>query len=171
MLLCRHFIAVQQNKINPSGADMNANAVNVINVDQVVENSRFGAFQFGLLALCGLCLIIDGFDVQAMGYVAPAIIGDWGVSKASLGPVFGAGLFGMLLGSLVLTPVGDRLGRRPVLIISTFFFAACMLLTTQVTTIDSLLVLRFITGFGLAASCRMPWRWSVNSAGVRVSRA
>jgi len=108
---------------------MNANAVNVINVDQVVENSRFGAFQFGLLALCGLCLIIDGFDVQAMGYVAPAIIGDWGVSKASLGPVFGAGLFGMLLGSLVLTPVGDRLGRRPVLIISTFFFAACMLLT------------------------------------------
>ena len=130
---------------------MNANAVNVINVDQVVENSRFGAFQFGLLALCGLCLIIDGFDVQAMGYVAPAIIGDWGVSKASLGPVFGAGLFGMLLGSLVLTPVGDRLGRRPVLIISTFFFAACMLLTTQVTTIDSLLVLRFITGFGLGS--------------------
>lgn len=76
----------------------------VINVDQVVEQSRFGAFQFGLLLLCGLCLIIDGFDIQAMGYVAPAIIGDWHVNKASLGPVFGAGLFGMLLGSLVLTP-------------------------------------------------------------------
>ncbi|MFL9926232.1 MFS transporter [Herbaspirillum lusitanum] len=120
-------------------------------VEQVVEQSRFGAFQFGLLFLCGLCLIIDGFDVQAMGYVAPAIINDWNISKASLGPVFGAGLFGMLLGSLVLTPVGDRYGRRPVLIISTLFFSVCMLLTTQVQTLDALLVLRFITGFGLGS--------------------
>ncbi|MFX7090708.1 hypothetical protein ABTH94_21560, partial [Acinetobacter baumannii] len=68
-------------------------ALPTVHVDQVVEQGRFGTFQFGLLLLCGLCLIIDGFDVQAMGYVAPAIIADWGVSKASLGPVFGAGLF------------------------------------------------------------------------------
>ncbi|BEV14147.1 MFS transporter [Herbaspirillum sp. DW155] len=126
-------------------------ALPTVHVDQVVEQGRFGPFQFSLLLLCGLCLIIDGFDVQAMGYVAPAIIADWGVSKASLGPVFGAGLFGMLLGSLVLTPVGDRYGRRPVLIASTLFFAACMLATPLVTTIDQLLIVRFITGFGLGS--------------------
>ncbi|TWC66460.1 MFS transporter [Herbaspirillum sp. SJZ099] len=126
-------------------------AAPTINVEQVVEQGRFGAFQFGLLLLCGLCLIMDGFDVQAMGYVAPAIIGDWGVSRASLGPVFGAGLFGMLLGSLALTPVGDRYGRRPVLIASTLFFALCMLATPLVTSIDQLLALRFITGFGLGS--------------------
>jgi len=124
---------------------------NTIHVDQIVEQSHFGAFQYGLLLLCGACLIIDGFDIQAMAYVAPAIIADWGVNKASLGPVFGAGLFGMLLGSLLLTPVGDKYGRRPVLIASTFFFALCMLLTTQVHNLNQLLVLRFITGLGLGS--------------------
>jgi AAHS family 4-hydroxybenzoate transporter-like MFS transporter len=94
---------------------------------------------------------MDGFDVQAMGYVAPAIIQQWGVSKASLGPVFGAGLSGMLVGSLTLSVLADRIGRRPVLIGATAFFAACMLATTRVTTIAELQVLRFITGLGLGA--------------------
>ncbi|MDY7577796.1 MFS transporter [Herbaspirillum sp. RTI4] len=124
---------------------------NEINIDQVVEQSRVGAFQIGLLVLCGLCLIMDGFDIQAMGYVAPAIIGDWHISKASLGPVFGAGLFGMLLGSLILTPVADRWGRRPVLLVSTFFFSVCMLVTTQLQSLDSLLIVRFITGLALGS--------------------
>jgi AAHS family 4-hydroxybenzoate transporter-like MFS transporter len=39
-----------------------------------------------------------------------------GVDKASLGPVLGAGLFGMLVGSLALSVLADRIGRRPVLI-------------------------------------------------------
>ncbi|TFV93877.1 MFS transporter [Oxalobacteraceae bacterium OM1] len=123
----------------------------LLHVEPIIERAGMSPFQFGLLVLCGLCLIIDGFDVQAMGYVAPAIIQDWHISKAALGPVFGAGLFGMLLGSLVLTPVADRFGRRPVLIGSTFFFAACMLATTQVRSIDALLALRFITGLGLGS--------------------
>jgi AAHS family 4-hydroxybenzoate transporter-like MFS transporter len=124
---------------------------NVVQVESVIESGRMSSFQVGLLLLCGLCLIIDGFDVQAMGYVAPAIIQEWGVNKVALGPVFGAGLLGMLLGSLLLTPVADRCGRRPVLILSTFFFAACMLATTKAQSIESLLVLRFITGLGLGS--------------------
>lgn len=124
---------------------------NVIDVDHVVDNSPMGRFQITLLVLCGLCLIIDGFDVQAMGYVAPAIIGEWHIAKAELGPVFGASLFGMLIGSLAFTVVADKFGRRPVLIACTFFFAACMALTTQVHTIEALLWLRFITGIGLGS--------------------
>ena len=49
-------------------------------------NAHHPAFQFMLLALCGLCLVIDGFDAQAMGYVAPSVIGEWHVSKARARP-------------------------------------------------------------------------------------
>jgi AAHS family 4-hydroxybenzoate transporter-like MFS transporter len=129
-------------------------SANTIDVDRVVDGSRTNRFQITLLVLCGLCMIIDGFDVQAMGYVAPAIINNWHVAKAELGPVFGASLFGMLIGSLTLTVLADKIGRRPVLIIATFFFAACMALTTQVHTIDGLLWMRFITG--IALGCLMP---------------
>ena len=135
--------------MQPQGNDVPA--TKIVSVEQLIEQSRLDRFQIGLLLLCGLCLIIDGFDVQAMSYVAPAIIADWHVNKASLGPVFGAGLFGMLLGSLALTPVGDKFGRRPVLILSTLFFAICMLATTQVQSIDHLIIIRFITGLGLGS--------------------
>src|SRR5450631_4660279 len=86
-----------------------------------------------------------------MGYVAPAIIQEWGISKANLGPVFGAGLFGMLVGSLTLSVLADKIGRRPVLIGATLFFAICMLATARVTTLMQLEILRFIAGLGLGA--------------------
>jgi Arabinose efflux permease len=131
-----------------------AAAANVIEVEQVLGETHHPAFQVLLLVLCGLCLVIDGFDAQAMGYVAPSVIGEWHVSKAALGPVFSASLFGMLLGALGLSVLADRIGRRPVLIGATFFFALSMLATPFVETIPALITLRFITGLGLG--CIMP---------------
>jgi AAHS family 4-hydroxybenzoate transporter-like MFS transporter len=128
-----------------------ADQIGRVDISTLIDNSKIGRFQFGLLLMCGLCLIMDGFDVQAIGYVAPAIIKDWGVPRAALGPVFGAGLFGMLVGSLTLSMLADKVGRRSVLICATLFFAICMLATPRVTTIDQLLVIRFITGLGLGA--------------------
>lgn len=122
-----------------------------IDVSRFIDDSRIGSFQWAVLLLCGVCMILDGFDVQAMGYVAPALLQDWKVDKASLGPVFGAGLFGLLLGSLFISVVADKLGRRPVLIGSTFFFAICMLVTPLAGSINQLMVIRFITGLGLGA--------------------
>ena len=135
-----------------------------VDVEALIDRSRIGRFQIGLLILCGFCLIMDGFDVQAMGYVAPALIAEWGVPRSELGPVFGAGLFGMLVGSLVLSVVADRFGRRPVLIGATTFFAICMLLTPQATTIGQLTVLRFITGLTLGQLCPTRWHWLENTA-------
>jgi len=128
-----------------------AAAGRTIDIPDLINNNKIGSFQIGMLILCGLCVIMDGFDVQAMGYVAPAIIADWNVSKANLGPVFGAGLFGMLVGSLVFSITADKFGRRPVLIGSTIFFSLCMLVTPMATTIEQLQLIRFITGLGLGA--------------------
>lgn len=122
-----------------------------IDINTLIDTSRIGSFQWIMLSLCGICMILDGFDVQAMGYVAPALLQDWKVDKAALGPVFGAGLFGLLVGSLLFSVVADKLGRRPVLLVSTFFFGLCMLATPLTTTVQELIVIRFVTGLGLGA--------------------
>jgi AAHS family 4-hydroxybenzoate transporter-like MFS transporter len=120
-----------------------------INVTELVDNTRIGALQVGTFTICLLCLILDGFDVQALGYVAPALVRDWNVPNASLGPVFAAANFGVLIGSLSFSVLADRIGRRPVLIGATLFFSAIMIATARVNTIPQLLVFRFIAGIGL----------------------
>jgi AAHS family 4-hydroxybenzoate transporter-like MFS transporter len=123
----------------------------VIDVTEVIDESPIGGYQQIIYLICGVCMVLDGFDVQAMGYVAPALLKDWGIDKASLGPVFGAGLSGLLFGSLGLSIVADKIGRRPVLIGSTIFFSVCMLATPLASNIIELLIIRFITGLGLGA--------------------
>jgi AAHS family 4-hydroxybenzoate transporter-like MFS transporter len=107
-----------------------------------------------LLILCSMCLIMDGFDVQAMGYVAPSIIEEWKVPNAQLGPVFSAALVGVLFGSLLLSMVADKIGRRPVLIGATLFFSIMTFLTGHTNSVQELLAIRFIAGLGLG--CIMP---------------
>ncbi|WP_244848023.1 MFS transporter [Caballeronia sp. SL2Y3] len=125
-----------------------------IDVERALGDAHRPAFHFLLLALCGLCLVIDGFDAQAMGYVAPAVIAEWGVPKSALAPVFSASLFGMLLGALGLSVLADRIGRRPVLIGATLFFGLTMIATAFTHSLPVLTALRFVTGLGLG--CIMP---------------
>ncbi len=125
-----------------------------IDVGRVIDDGRTNALQISVMIMCGLCLVLDGFDVQSIGYVAPAIIHAWGIPKASMGPVFGASLFGLMVGALGLSVLADRIGRRPVLVGATFAFGCLMLATSLATSVGILLALRFVTG--IALGCIMP---------------
>src|SRR6188474_1063713 len=133
---------------------MPGQAVSKINIGELLENSTIGPLQIRVFLLCMICLIMDGFDVQAMGYVAPAIVEDWGIPRAQLGGVFAAANFGVLLGSLVFSMVADKIGRRPVLIGATLFFSAMAIATAYAENVPQLLWMRFIAGIGMG--CIIP---------------
>jgi AAHS family 4-hydroxybenzoate transporter-like MFS transporter len=119
-----------------------------VNVTDLIDNSKVGRFQVGIFILCGVCLMLDGFDVQAIGYVAKTLFTEWHIPN-SAGRVVSATLVGVLLGSILLSMLADRIGRRPVLIGATLYFSVLTVLTTQMTTLDSLLGIRFLAGIGL----------------------
>jgi AAHS family 4-hydroxybenzoate transporter-like MFS transporter len=123
-----------------------------IEIPQLIDSRPGGRFLIGLAALCGLVLAADGFDTQAIGYTAPAIVKDWGIEKQALGPVFSAGLFGLLIGALIAGPLADKIGRRPVMIGATAWFGVGALATAFVGTLDQLLWVRFLTGLGLGGA-------------------
>ncbi|HSR07045.1 MAG TPA: MFS transporter, partial [Bryobacteraceae bacterium] len=120
-----------------------------VNIATLVDNSRLGLFQWTTFVLCGLCLIMDGFDVQAMGYVAPAVIKEFKIPGAQMGLVFSAALTGVLLGSFLFSMLSDKIGRRPVLIVAALYFAVLTLWTARANSANELLAIRFIAGFGL----------------------
>jgi AAHS family 4-hydroxybenzoate transporter-like MFS transporter len=125
-----------------------------VNLTELLENSAVGPLQIRVFALCMICLIMDGFDVQAMGYVAPAVLGEFGAPPRALGPVFSAANVGVLIGSLLFSMLADKIGRRPVIIGATLWFSILTIATGFAQSVDQLLVLRLISGLGLG--CIIP---------------
>jgi AAHS family 4-hydroxybenzoate transporter-like MFS transporter len=125
-----------------------------INIPDLLAHSRIGPLQKRVFVLCLLSLIIDGFDVQAMGYLVPALVADWGVDRSEFGTVLPAANFGVLIGSLLFSPLADKIGRRPVLVWSTLWFAVMTLAAAGAQNVTQLFWLRLIGGVGMG--CIIP---------------
>jgi MFS transporter, AAHS family, 4-hydroxybenzoate transporter len=105
----------------------------------------------GIFILCTVCLLIEGFDWQALGYAAPAVAQDFKIPTSALGPVFGATNIGFLVGAVLFGMLADKIGRRPVLIGATLSMGVITLLTARATSVQELLMLRFAAGIAFGA--------------------
>jgi AAHS family 4-hydroxybenzoate transporter-like MFS transporter len=123
-----------------------------LHLPDFIDGRRIGRFQYGVIALCGLVMFIDGFDTQAISYMAPHIAQEWGLSRQLLGPIFSSALVGLMVGYLALSPLSDRFGHKRVIVTSTIVFAVCTLVAVWSRNITELMVLRFVTGMGLGAA-------------------
>lgn len=125
---------------------------NVVDVHTFLDARPIGRQQWIVIILGLLILVLDGFDTMMMGFIAPALIHDWGLQKQVLGPLMMSGLMGLSVGSLMAGPLADRIGRRWVIITSVAFFGACSLACAFAPNLTLLTIARFLTGIGLGAT-------------------
>jgi len=123
-----------------------------LDVQAFLNAHKFSTYQWLIFFLCFMVVLLDGFDTAAIGYIAPSLIGEWGVSKPALAPVLSAALFGLAAGALSAGPLADKLGRKLVLTSSVLVFGIACLISGYATSLTELTVLRFITGLGLGAA-------------------
>ena len=120
-----------------------------VNISRYIDDRPLSAFQIRVVCLCAFVVGLDGFDAQALGFVAPALGKDLHLAPGALGPVFGASLFGVMIGSLLFGALADYFGRKWLVIAGVLVFALGTLATSRATDVSDLLILRFVTGLGL----------------------
>lgn len=123
-----------------------------LDLESIIDEGRVSGLQIVIFVLCGLVAMVDGFDTQAIAFVAPEIMAAWGVAPSAFGPVFGAGLLGGLLGALAFGAAGDRFGRKATLSCAVLLFALASLLTPLAHSAVALAAWRCVTGIGLGGA-------------------
>jgi AAHS family 4-hydroxybenzoate transporter-like MFS transporter len=123
--------------------------MNEINISRLVDTTRLRPFHIWLAFWCLLAMMADGFDLLNASIAGPALIKQWGIDRAALGPVFSASLVGFFVGAPFFGWFGDRFGRRLAIISSLLFIGVTTLACAFAIDLHQLLWLRFFSGLGL----------------------
>lgn len=117
----------------------------------VVRDGTMTRFQIVAVAVCMAINALDGFDVLSIAFTGPQIAKEWLLPATQLGLLFSSGLAGMMIGSLVLSPFADILGRRAVVLCGLTMITVGMLFSGLAHGLTELALLRVFTGLGLGA--------------------
>jgi MFS transporter, AAHS family, 3-hydroxyphenylpropionic acid transporter len=104
------------------------------------------------IILCFCVAVLEGFDLQIIGVMAPAIKAAIHLTPQQLGWIFSASLIGLAVGAAYGGWLADRLGRKPVLIGSVVILGIFTLAAALTRDVNSLLAMRFLAGLGIGGA-------------------
>jgi MFS transporter, AAHS family, 4-hydroxybenzoate transporter len=123
-----------------------------IDVGTVIDNSKLNRVSLSVIFLCGLIMLMDGYDYSIITVAAPNIMKEWNVGTKSFGLVFSSAFFGYLFGAIVCGALSDRIGRKKTLILGSCIFTVGTLLVYFSHSIQTLIPIRIFTGFGIGGA-------------------
>ena len=115
----------------------------------LLDASPMTSAQIMVVGVAVLLAALDGYDVLAMAFVAPAVSHVWHLQKAVLGLLLATSLMGMAIGSILLAPLADALGRKPLVFGGILLMILGSLLSAFSHTAPSLAACRILTGIGV----------------------
>lgn len=124
----------------------------VLNVTDLIDDRPVSALQKRTFLLCGLVALLDGADSQSIGIAGPLIAAELHMPMSALSTAFSAGLLGAAVGAVTFGPLGDRFGRKRMLVVAASLLSVFTLLTAVATSFPEVLLIRFLAGVGLGGA-------------------
>lgn len=123
-----------------------------LHVGDVIDRIGMGRFQRRLLWACGASWAADAMEVLLIGFAIPSLVADWGLSREQGGLLASLLFLGMLAGAWFWGTFSDYTGRRFSFLATIGVDSIFGLLSAFSPTFGVLLVLRFLTGFGVGGT-------------------
>ena len=124
----------------------------MVDVNQVLAQAKLGWRPIVITLLAFLVIMLDGYDLLCMSFVAPLLSRQLGIGVESFGPVLAAAFAGIMLGGIIISPFGDRFGRKVIVVSSVAAFGLFSLLPIYDPTYNHLILYRLLTGLGLGGA-------------------
>lgn len=124
-------------------------AADTIDPRFALRERRMNLQQYGVVGLCVLINMIDGYDILALAQAGSTLRREWGLSDAALGTLLSMNLIGMAAGALGVSPVADQWGRRPAILICLIFMSVGMAISATSDGFLTMAAGRLVTGVGI----------------------
>lgn len=138
-----------------------------IDVAEIIEQQKLGRFLISLVLLSWIITFFDGLDSNLISFASPYFASEFHLTKVQTGNVFSMGLLGTLIGGFVLGYVGDRIGRRPSVILATAAFGVLTICFFLANSYGSLFALRLTDGIPLGGMLPLAWALNIEYAPKR----
>ena len=122
------------------------------NAEGALENQRLGPLQLRVAALCTLVQICDGYDINSVGVTVPQLTHAWSLPGPAFTQAFLWSSIGIMVGALSAGPIGDRIGRKPLLLASLTIFGLASIASAMAGSLLFLTVARLFTGLGIGGA-------------------
>lgn len=114
-----------------------------------IERTQVSALHIRALLVMGSATFFDAFDVLAIAYVLPTLIGVWKLAPRTIGVLISSSFLGQIVGALFFGWLAERIGRLRCAKITIALYSLMSLLCAASWNIPSLLAFRTIQGIGL----------------------
>ncbi len=121
------------------------------NIAQRLERLPFGGFHYKLLLMGGLGYMFEAIDAGIIAFLLPSLRQEWALTSVQTGMLASGTYVGFLGGALIAGAVGDRYGRRSVMMWALVLFCFASFVSAFVNDWHHFLALRVFGGFGMGA--------------------
>jgi len=128
--------------------ERNTDTISPAALEQALDRLPLSRVHWRVFFLCILMSFLDGFDLQMLALAVPLMSKEYGLPSEAFGPPLAAAIAGLGVGSMIFGAMGDRFGRRRMIVVAAPVIGFCTLGVLTAEAPGQLMVWRFLAGLG-----------------------